>query len=569
MEECSSVNHSEIDKEMEACTHKDDGGNQQSAYCKNLLMSGGEEMSFEELRAESYNQGKQREMEEKLRRLKQEKEQLSQELEAKRLLLLGRSQQLSHHRGTTLDTDSSQVKVPGPPTAAASFHIYVDSQSAAAKPAGNSEASPFELPDDVFMHPDERGLSVKIQFPPRPGSVVQVGTQNTNPDSAAQNRTFNGQPGEASKDLQAQLDPHPQTLSQSSVTKTRDQLSPIEETNVEAGSLSSLGEVSAENHSSMEQHQQDQDQIQDQDEMDQSASSLDCCDPHVRRRLLQLCDVTSSSDLHSEPRPLPAVEERSFLRLGGHVFHILSRVVDGSSFSIFKGSTDDDSKDVLIKVDSCTVPWDFHQFTHLKKNSPAAEGLPLISCFLYEDGCITVYTTPPDHMFTELTQSIAGDLAVAVKALGLLQLVSQLHSCRLLHGALHPSILSRCHTGFLDPDFVFAMDWSSSVNLDLQQDITSVQQLPSAETYISLGLLAPTDPPHLVDLLGVAETVHILLTNSMMVPVKDGGRWTVERFREDEPWMRTTFFQSLLNAGDRSSLCILSELKKQLSSLFY
>ncbi|XP_070705934.1 mitotic checkpoint serine/threonine-protein kinase BUB1 beta [Pempheris klunzingeri] len=420
---------------------QEEAGAVRSAYCKELLTRAGEEFSFEELRAERYNQRKRQQLDERLRRVTEVKEQLSLELEEKKRLLELRTSQQVVPEGPT-----PQVWESGPP--APSFDIYEESQSSGARPAGNGEKSPNVLPDDVFLRPDERGLCVKIQYP-RPGGA---------------------------------------TAPQKPLSETRKKLSPIQETSTEA--------TSAGNCSSLQE-------VQEQEEVQVPAVSaggaVHPCDLDVRRRLLDLCDVTSSPDLRAERRPLPAVEEHSCLQLGGNVFHLYSRVVDGGRFSVYEAAAEDDRR-TLIKVDSCSVPWDFHQFQRLKKNSATADGLPLISCFLFLDGCITMYTPPTDHTFT---------------------LVSQLHSCRLLHAALSPPILTCCHRGSRVPDWVFPLDWSSSVDLNLQQDVTSLRQVPSAQTYIGLGLLEPSAPPQLVDLVGVAETVHVLLTNSRMVAVKD------------------------------------------------
>ncbi|XP_073348685.1 mitotic checkpoint serine/threonine-protein kinase BUB1 beta isoform X2 [Pagrus major] len=443
--------------------------------------------------------------------------------------------------------------------------------AAAARPAGN------ELLDDVFLRPEERGLCLQIQYPragaagPSELSQLQTGdqvqSQNFSPDSQNHNIPCADPHGGTSEDLQTVVESRPPVISHKPATKTRKKLSPIQETSVEASSVTSLGGCSP--------LEEGWDQGEDQDQEEGQApggGAVDPCDPDVRRRLLELCDVTSSPDLHSECHPLPAVEEHSCLQLGGELYHTYSRVLDGGSFSVYKGAKEDDY--VFIKVDSCSVPWDFHQFQRLKMSSSSGDGLPLISCFLFLDGCITVYTTPPDHMFTELTECVPSEVLVGRKAVGVLQLVSQLHSCRLLHAALQPHLLTCCHRGFLSSDWLFPVDWSSSVDLDLQPGVTSVQQVPSAQTYISLGLLEPSAPPQLVDLVGVAETVHLLLTNRRMVTIKDKGGWTAEKFSGEEPcvlffrmWGR--FFRSLLNAGGRSTLSVLSELKEELSTLYH
>ncbi|KAK5622765.1 hypothetical protein CRENBAI_025124 [Crenichthys baileyi] len=504
---CSpSAHQSKMQATIGAGLHCEGVANQWSPYCKDELMSGGEELSFEELRAERYNQNKQKEIEEKMRHLEEQKEQLSQELEKKRLLLLKKSQEVS---------DSN------PPPAAVPFKILDESQCGSEEPAGNSEPSSNELQDDVFLCPGEKGLCMKVQLPPRPGES----RQHTQPT---------GQPGPTSEDLRTEQDSDPGAVCQKTVSKPKKNLSPIQETSMEAGSLTSLGELSA----------------------------VDPCDPEVHRQLLKLCDITSSQDLHSEQRPLPAVEEDSLLDLGGDIFFIHTRYLDRGSFSLFKGfKATAENECFYMKVDSCSVPWDFHLFNRLKKDSPSADRIPLISCFLFVDGCITIYTPPANHLFTDLADSSPDELCVGIKAISLLQLVLQLHSCSLLHAGLQPSILASCHRGL--QDWLFPVDWSSSLDLVLQKDLTSVQQLLSAQTYISLGLLQPTDPPYTVDLVGVAETVYFLLTNDKMIPVKDGRGWTVEQYSSDGPcdiftrtWRR--FFRSLLNGGGGSSTSVLN-----------
>ncbi|XP_054483257.1 mitotic checkpoint serine/threonine-protein kinase BUB1 beta-like isoform X1 [Anoplopoma fimbria] len=561
-----SANWSEPSSHLDggAGLYEQGGANQVSAYCKGLLMRGREELSFEELRTERLNLRQQQQLDEKLRQLTEVKEQLSEELEyKKRLLLLKKSQQA---------VPEAQIRDSAGPPAASSFQIYDESQSAAARPAGNSETSQNELVDDVFLGPDERGLCLRVTCPPPGGVVVSELSQQT--DSVNQNQGLSPAPqhfshtaadhhGGAAEDLQTLVESCPPNVSQKPATKTRDKLSPIQETSVEANPLSA-GECSP--------LQEDQENLQNQEDQENQALSpvVDPCDPDVRWRLLDLCDVTSSPDLCSESRPLPVVEEHSCLQLGGDVIHIYSRVLEGPGFSVFKGATEDGY--VVLKVDGCSAPWDFHQSLRLKNSSTAA-GFPLISCFLFLDGCITVYTTPPGHMFTELTECVPSEASVGYKAVALVTMVSQLHSCRLLHAALQPHLLTCCHRGLLIPDWVFPVDWSSSVDLDLQRDVTSVQQVPSAQDYIGLGLLEPTAPPQLVDLVGLAETVHLLLTNSKMVLKKEGGVWRAEQFSGEEPcdmfsrmWRR--FFCSLLNAEGRSSSSILSELKDQLTTLY-
>lgn len=59
---CRSAYQSEAHLSTGAGLQEEDRSSQISEYCKELLMRGREELTFEELRAESYNQRRQKEM---------------------------------------------------------------------------------------------------------------------------------------------------------------------------------------------------------------------------------------------------------------------------------------------------------------------------------------------------------------------------------------------------------------------------------------------------------------------------------------------------------------------------
>ncbi|XP_029902580.1 mitotic checkpoint serine/threonine-protein kinase BUB1 beta-like isoform X2 [Myripristis murdjan] len=131
------------------------GAKEQSMYCKDELLNGTTELSFEELRAQRYFQRKRQERNEELKQLDAEKQQLRQQLEHKqRLLQLHKTQEAP---GSTCR-----------PQGATPFQVYDESQAlsaAAARPSGTSRAPADVMPDDVFLRPDEKGLCLKVQLP--------------------------------------------------------------------------------------------------------------------------------------------------------------------------------------------------------------------------------------------------------------------------------------------------------------------------------------------------------------------------------------------------------------------
>ncbi|XP_053737891.1 uncharacterized protein LOC128768769 isoform X1 [Synchiropus splendidus] len=345
---------------------------------------------------------------------------------------------------------------------------------------------------------------------------------------------------------------HPGAVSQK-LPKSRTNLSPIEE----AGDSSSLVEP--------------------------PGPPGDTSDSALRRKLLEGLESMSCPDLHSGLGLAPAVEEHSPLLLGDRRFLVQSRLLEHQSFSIYGAVTQESS--VILKVEKDWSLWDFHMIRRLKTMSP--EAAPEISCYLFEDSCITVYRAPPGCSISVLQECVAGEDSLQKLVPSLLHLLSLLRSCGLVHGDLQPGVLACVNSDLLHSTWLFPLKWSSSVDLDLQRDVVSLQQLPAAQTYISQGFLDPSASPHQVNMIcstasaipqealcdgtcspfqldqvGVAQTIHLLLTSRPMVPVEDSQGWTARDFKEER---RSSFTLTALSLSPSLSLSLSLSLTHPLS----
>ncbi|KAL2082441.1 hypothetical protein ACEWY4_022259 [Coilia grayii] len=292
--------------------------------------------------------------------------------------------------------------------------------------------------------------------------------------------------------------------------------------------------------------------------------SADPCSVDVKRRLLQKVDFRTIPNLHREARPLPS--NILGLQLGAQELYYLIKMPNLPNHYHLPP----EESCMVLKVDRCPVPWDAYICSQLKARLPADTEqyfLDETSCFLFEDGCVTLWKMPHDTTLAALTAGEPNEHAVGHLALRLVEMVRRMHTCHLVHGALRPHTLiyypSRTTS---DPGrgVVMPIDFSSSLDLKLHPEVKSVASLSIAADLLSQGLLSPTSSPYQLDLLGIAETVHLMLFGRPLDVVKTEAGWRLADSAEmrDAVWPR--FFQEILNCDERSTVAVLTTLQEDL-----
>ncbi|CAL8315628.1 unnamed protein product [Merluccius merluccius] len=553
--------------------------NVRSMYCKELLTNGVEEFCFEELRAQRYALGQRQEVDEKIRRLKDLEEKLKQELEEKqRLLLLRRSQPAPLNQvdeGGSGGGANAARKRP----AAEPLQIFSNpvSGSASTMPDDNHTASMLSLQGRQIQPNVQRCLPAsgreEAEFKD-PGveegrlslteaAVVVGGVQNITLCAVPDNtRDFAGSAHLVStpcirRGPSSNAD-HQGVVSQQQGaaprpnhpgSSTGNKLSPVLEAHTTSSSLGSS--VATDDP--------------DTSKTGEDPPLRDPCSGETRKHLLDQVEVSSFPGYHTVGTPLPHVDQDTQLSLGGEVVFILSKLQEEEQFSVFSGLSQ--GKHMVLKVERSLLPWDFYVVSQLRRRlSPGdSASLPHARCFLFLDACVTLYAVPRHQRLSEWV-GLSEEAGVASVVSSLLLMMRTFHSSSLLLGALHTdSMLLLTHGD--SGDSLLCVDLLSSLDLQLQPDLTSASQVPAALRYLQQGVLKTTDSPYQVelDLVCLAEAVHLLLTKRKMVVVEEEDGWMVEelgrataRVGRKSLWRK--LFHLLLNSSGGSSLSVLTQL---------
>ncbi|KAL4656413.1 mitotic checkpoint serine/threonine-protein kinase BUB1 beta [Arapaima gigas] len=640
---------------------------EQSMYCKELLFSGVTEFCFEELRAERYYKKVSQELEEKTAKLKAEKENLKQQIEAKQKLL--REQSLQPHSGHQVVSlgegqPSQQVMECTPETSGplpiAPLKVYDETKatstgldhhnetgSAAEQLSWIGAASQimqFTIFDEnttseqsqdaisitaTSKPPPRRALSTilkpVVESVPKPENEALERLKPLNEDSilgSYRNKTLCPSPEDTHDFMRAlhlastpsscsqgqrppsdvdgqisTLPPFTAALAQTRVAKLEDceaalrevkQLSPIQETSMENGYGSSSSSSSLDGASCVKTMHLTYQSEPDGPQLSHTAAG-DTAQAHLsetvienpsssdsRRRALEKVDLDAFPNFFRKAEPLPTVMEGDVLFIGDEAIVIFSKITTSESYTVYFGQTQS-NENVVVKVDCETVPWDFYIHAQLK----ARLGLDShkyfggqSKCFLYNDGCITLHCgnhrgTLQDFLARCTFPQVVTQ--VAPLALELLEMVQKMHNCHLVHGDIRPGTLHLRYREALggEDSVLKVLDFSHSVDLDLQLGVTSIHSLPGAQTLLEQGVLSSASSPYQVDLLGIAETVYMMLERKSMTLVKKESEWRLEDDFEilgSDRGVWQEFFRKILNP--ESTVSILTELQELLKRNF-
>uniref|UniRef100_A0A8B9S7D2 Mitotic checkpoint serine/threonine-protein kinase BUB1 beta n=1 Tax=Apteryx owenii TaxID=8824 RepID=A0A8B9S7D2_APTOW len=306
-----------------------------------------------------------------------------------------------------------------------------------------------------------------------------------------------------------------------------------------------------------------------------------------RKKLLDPmpASLTASPDFHLENGSLPVMILEKEFELGNETYCIKREYWTNEEYKMFFAVPANfpqlDAKGFAIKVYSQPVPWDFYITLQLQErlNTDFDQSFSEnCSCFLYRDGCAILHR--------DINRFTLGDVIRGCKAIteeviilvvyNLLDVVEKLHKAEIVHGDLSPEVFflgDRICDPFANDEMTSALkivDFSHSLDLRLQSRISLPNGFPIAQTPYGQQLLAKSSFPYQVDLVGIADIVHLMLFGDHLQVYQENFTWKISQNMSktvgSDFWSK--LFGRILNADGKSTVPLLRELREEISGMF-
>ncbi|XP_070612775.1 mitotic checkpoint serine/threonine-protein kinase BUB1 beta [Erythrolamprus reginae] len=320
------------------------------------------------------------------------------------------------------------------------------------------------------------------------------------------------------------------------------------------------------------------------DESDISSEGLQNAEQH-KHFLQPLPNFLSEAlDFKQEDEIMPWIELEKEVNIGDATYHVTKEYLISERDKIFSAvSTNITNKDTafLIKVHSEPVPWDFYILLVLQERLGAEfdqNFSQFCTCYLYHNGCVTLHET---IRFLTVQDMIQHDKVIPREVVllivdNLLEIVEKLHKAEIIHGNLNPETLflgDRIYNPFVmekTNKILKIVDFSHSLDLQRQPTENSLKSFPITQTQIGQQILNENTPVHQVDMLGIANTTHLILFEESLQVHWEEDRWKTNRDLSESAdgnlW--NTFFDEILNANGKSTVLLLQDLREALNSSF-
>ncbi|XP_069713068.1 mitotic checkpoint serine/threonine-protein kinase BUB1 beta-like [Phaenicophaeus curvirostris] len=295
--------------------------------------------------------------------------------------------------------------------------------------------------------------------------------------------------------------------------------------------------------------------------------------------------LTASPDFHLEAGTLPLMELEKDVELGNETYCIKWEYWTNEEykmlFAILANFPLLDAKGFAIKVYSQPVPWDFYITQQLQERLNADFDQSFsenCSCYLFEDGCAVLHRDVNRFTLVDIIHGCTSIMeeVILLVVYNLLGVVERLHKAEVVHGDLRPEVFflgdSICDN-FACNEVTRALkivDFSHSLDLRLQSQGILPSSFPTSQTPHGQQLLTKSSLPYQVDLVGIADIIHLMLFGEHVQVYQENSIWKINHDVSKTPhgdfWSK--LFGQLLNAGGKSTVPLLRDLREELGAMF-